>query len=159
MNEKRFTEPEGQDTGSSPPMQEAEVTNPAGGSPVGIGLEPNVAGALSYLIGALTGILFLVIDGKRAFVRFHAMQAITITIAMVILSVVLGVVSTVLAVVPILGWIVAILLSLGFSGAALVLWLYLMYRAWQGDEWEVPVAGAWARRLANQTVKTGGSHG
>lgn len=116
----------------------------------GAGLDPNLAGALSYLLGALTGILFLVIDGQRPFVRFHAMQAITVTIAAVILSVALGVATALLAVVPVLGWLIGLLLSLGFSAAALVLWLYLMYRAWQGDEWEVPIAGRYARQLAER---------
>lgn len=114
------------------------------------GLEPNVAGALSYLLGALTGVLFLVIDGQRPFVRFHAMQAIIVTVAAVVLSVALGIVGTVLAFIPILGWLVGFLLSIAFSGAALILWLYLMYRAWQGDEWEVPIAGRYARQLADQ---------
>jgi len=116
----------------------------------GTGLEANVAGALSYLLGALTGILFLVIDGQRPFVRFHAMQAIALTVAVVVLWVVLGVASAILAVIPIIGWLIGILLSLVLSLGSLVLWLYLMYRAWQGDEWEIPVVGAWARKLADQ---------
>lgn len=118
--------------------------------PAGTGLDTNVAGALSYILGALTGILFLVIDGHRPFVRFHAMQAITVTVGMIVLSIGLMVVSAILAVVPILGWLLGLLLSLGLSAGGLVLWLYLMYRAWQGDEWEVPVAGKWARQLADQ---------
>lgn len=118
--------------------------------PSGTGLDANVAGALSYILGVLTGILFLVIDGHRPFVRFHAMQAITVTVGMIVLSIVLMIVSAVLAVVPILGWLLGLLLSLGLSAGGLILWLYLMYRAWQGDEWEVPVVGKWARQLADQ---------
>lgn len=118
--------------------------------PAGTGLDTNVAGALSYILGALTGILFLVIDGHRPFVRFHAMQAITVTVGMVVLSIGLTVVGAVLAVIPILGWLIGLLLSLALSAGGLILWLYLMYRAWQGDEWEVPVAGKWARQLADQ---------
>lgn len=136
------------DEASTPPEPEHGPSTAAPGTAAS--LEPNVAGALSYLLGALTGVLFLVIDGQRPFVRFHAMQAITVTIAAVILSVALGVASALLAVVPVLGWLIGLLLSLAFSAAALVLWLYLMYRAWQGDEWEVPIAGRYARQLADQ---------
>jgi len=53
--------------------------------------------------------------------------------------------------VPIVGWLVGLLLSLGFSVAGFVLWIYLMYRAWQGDEWEVPVVGTYARRMAERS--------
>lgn len=127
-----------------------EPTTPPPAPGTGTGLEANVAGALSYLLGALTGVLFLVVDGQRPFVRFHAMQAIALTVAVIVLWVVLGVASAILAVIPIIGWLIGILLSLALSLGSLVLWLYLMYRAWQGDEWEIPVVGKWARQLADQ---------
>jgi len=123
---------------------------PPPAAPAGTGLEPNVAGALSYILGALTGILFLVLDGQRPFVRFHAVQSIVLTVALVVLWIVLGVLSMVLAVIPIIGWLVGILLSLGLSLGGLILWLYLMYRAWSGDEWEVPFVGKWARQVGGQ---------
>jgi uncharacterized membrane protein len=91
--------------------------------------------------------LFLVID-RRPFVRFHAMQSIAVTIAMVAIWMVLGILSLILGAVPIVGWLVGLLLSLGVSIGGFVLWIFLMYRAWQGDEWEAPVVGAWARRTA-----------
>ncbi|MFW6083590.1 MAG: DUF4870 domain-containing protein [Gemmatimonadota bacterium] len=148
MDEKQTTDEHTRETPrAEPAVPETTGQTPA---PAGTGLDTNVAGALSYILGALTGILFLVIDGQRPFVRFHAMQAITVTVGMVVLSIALMVVSAVLAVVPILGWLIGLLLSLGLSAGGLVLWLYLMYRAWQGDEWEVPVAGKWARKFADQ---------
>ena len=39
------------------------------------GLDPNLAAALAYLLGFLTGILFLVIEKDSKFVRFHALQS------------------------------------------------------------------------------------
>lgn len=148
MDEKQTTETEPRE--AAPPDPAVPETTGQTAPPAGTGLDANVAGALSYILGALTGILFLVIDGHRPYVRFHAMQAITVTVGMIVLSIALGIVSAVLAVVPILGWLIGLLLTLGLSAAGLVLWLYLMYRAWQGDEWEVPIAGKWARQLANQ---------
>jgi uncharacterized membrane protein len=135
---------------AAPPPAPPPPAAPPPAAPAGTGLEPNVAGALSYILGALTGILFLVIDGQRPFVRFHAMQSIVLTVAMVVLWIVLGVAGMVLAVVPILGWLIGILLSLGLSLGGLILWLYLMYRAWSGDEWEVPFVGGWARQIGGQ---------
>lgn len=142
--------PQDGSTQETAPQVETPVTEPAA-EPVaadGAGLDANMAGALAYLLGAITGILFLVID-KRPSVRFHAMQAITVTVGMIGLSIVLGIIAAVISFIPILGWLIGLLLSLGMWAASLVLWLYLMYRAWQGDEWEVPVAGSWARRLAS----------
>lgn len=133
-------------TQETAPQVETPVTEPAAAD--GAGLDANMAGALAYLLGAITGILFLVID-KRPSVRFHAMQAITVTVGMIGLSIVLGIIAAVISFIPILGWLIGLLLSLGMWAASLVLWLYLMYRAWQGDEWEVPVAGSWARRLTS----------
>jgi uncharacterized membrane protein len=94
------------------------------------GLEPNVAGLLCYLGGWITGIVFLVIEQKNKFVRFHALQSIvtfgTLTIA-----------SAMLTWIPLVG---------GFFGAvigilAFILWILLMVKAYQGERYKVPVAG------------------
>lgn len=136
---------------SAEPEPEPQVTGQSSTqSELGENLGKNVAGALSYLVGALTGVLFLVID-RRPFVRFHAMQSIVVTIAIIALSIAFGIFSLILGAVPIVGWLVGLLLSLGFSVAGFVLWIYLMYRAWQGDEWEVPVVGTYARRMAERS--------
>lgn len=126
------------------------VQRPAEPVARGSGLEPNVAGALAYFLGALTGILFLVIDKDRPFVRFHAMQSIVLTVAFVALSVVLFIVSVALGALPIIGWIVSFLLSIAIWIGGFVLWVYLMYRAYQGDEWELPVVGPQARKFSAQ---------
>ena len=39
------------------------------------GLDANVAAALSYLVGFVTGIIFLLVEKENRFVRFHAMQS------------------------------------------------------------------------------------
>ena len=110
-------------------------------------LAPNVAGALAYVLGIITGVIFLVIEKENRFVRFHAAQSIAVTIVLIVVSVGLSVLSTVLAFVPILGWIVALLLSVGLFFATFVLWVLLMWRAYQGREWDVPVAGGLARKI------------
>jgi uncharacterized membrane protein len=130
------------------PFEETSVTNPATTSSTSTGLAPNVAGALAYVLGPITGVLFLVLEKENRFVRFHAAQSITVGIALIALSIALSILSTVLAFIPVLGWIVAILLSLGLGLVSFVLWIMLMWRAWQGREWETPVAGSFARRIA-----------
>jgi len=123
------------------------VTNPAT-TASSTGMAPNVAAALAYVLGPITGVLFLVLEKESRFVRFHAAQSITVGVVLIALSVALSILSTVLAFIPVLGWIVAILLSLGLGLGSFMLWIMLMWRAWQGREWETPVAGSFARRIA-----------
>ncbi|MGQ9498541.1 MAG: hypothetical protein ACUVSP_09715, partial [Desulfotomaculales bacterium] len=55
-----------------PAADDARVGAPAATTS---GLQKNVAGLLSYVLGWLTGIIFFIIE-KDPFVRFHAMQSI-----------------------------------------------------------------------------------
>jgi uncharacterized membrane protein len=127
---------------------EASMTNPTHTPTTTAGsLAPNVAGALAYVLGIITGVIFLVIEKENRFVRFHAAQSIAVTIVLIVVSVGLSVLSTVLAFVPILGWIVALLLSVVLFFATFVLWVLLMWRAYQGREWDVPIAGGLARKI------------
>ncbi|MDX1577034.1 MAG: DUF4870 domain-containing protein [Gemmatimonadota bacterium] len=126
------------------PVQPTPEPGPA--VPAGSGIAPNMAGALAYFLGALSGVLFLVIDKDRSFVRFHAMQSIVLTVAWIAVWVVLSVLSAV----PFVGWLVGLLLSIAIGIGGFVLWIYLMYRAYSGDEWEVPVVGPYARRFASE---------
>jgi uncharacterized membrane protein len=129
-----------------------------GGS--GTGLDENVAGALSYLLGVLTGVLFFVVDKDRPFVRFHAAQSMVVFggffVAAIVLSIVGGIVSAIAFSGGVGGAIVGGLLSLvlllvwlvvGFG--SLVAWLYLMYKAYNGETPRVPIAAGIADKLAN----------
>ena len=93
------------------------------------GLDENVAGFLCYILGFITGIVFLVVEKKSGFVRFHAMQS---TITFLILFVVL----LVLGWIPILGTLIWIL--------SLILWLLLMIKALKGERYLLPVVGRMA---------------
>lgn len=100
----------------------------------GTGLKKETAGALAYVLGPITGIIFLVIE-KDPYVRFHAMQSIVVFVALFVLQVVLGLTIILAMLVPLVG-----LLSF-------VLWLICIYKAWQGVEWEVPFIGKFARQI------------
>ena len=101
----------------------------------GTGLQSNIAGALSYFLGPVTGILFLLIEKQNKFVRFHAMQSTLTFGGLFVLNIVLGFI-------PILGWIAGTLMSL----VSLVLWIFLMYKAFNNEEYELPVVGEIARK-------------
>ena len=117
----------------------------------GTGLDSNVAGALSYLLGPITGVLFYVMEPEDAFVRFHAAQSTVLFGGLFVASIVLSVALTALALVPVVGWIAAAVLGVGsliLSPVALVAWAFLMYKAYTGSEYEVPVVASYARRYA-----------
>ena len=123
------------------------------------GLTPNVAGALAYLAGAITGILFLVIDPFKAdrFVRFHAFQSIFFNLAWIgfwivwmILGVMLGAISHGLF------FIIQLPINLLITVGGFCLWAYLMYSAYQGKTFQLPVIGAMAAAQAGIAPATTG---
>ena len=97
----------------------------------GTGLPKNTAAALAYVLGWLTGIVFLIIE-KDSFVRFHAMQSVVTFGAL-----------TILTLLPVIGWVLSpLVIILGF-----ILWLLLIYKAYQGEEFKLPWLGDWAKKL------------
>jgi len=96
------------------------------------GLDENVAGLLCYLLGFITGILFLVVEKKSRFVKFHAMQSTITFLSLFVISVVLGWI-------PIIGLLVYPIWIL-----SLILWLVLMINALQGKRYSLPIVGKMA---------------
>jgi uncharacterized membrane protein len=103
------------------------------------GLSANVAGLLCYVLGWITGIIFIVLEKKSTFVRFHAWQSIMTFGVLTVAQLVVGWI-------PIVGWILSILIGI----LMFVLWLILIIQAGTGKMWKVPGAGDWAERQANQ---------
>ena len=116
-------------------------TTPGGGA-TATGLTQNMAGALAYLLGPITGIILLVVEKENRFVRFHAMQSTILSIGWIIISYGLRL----FLYVPLLGWIVGILTGLVLTLGGFILWVLLMWKAFQGEEWELPVVGEFARK-------------
>jgi uncharacterized membrane protein len=100
------------------------------------GLDSNVAAALAYGLGWITGIIFLVAEPNDRFVRFHALQSI---IAFGTLSAI----TILLQAIPILGMLIAVFLVIPLSA---ILWLLLMFKAYQGERFKLPIAGDMAEQ-------------
>ncbi len=99
------------------------------------GLTENVAGLLCYVLGWVSGFVFILIEQENKFVRFHAMQSIisfgTITI-----------IEGVLGWIPVIGTFFAWILSV----TSFILWVVLMVKAYQGTKYKLPWAGDLAER-------------
>ena len=90
----------------------------------------NLMAAASYLLGFITGVIFLLVEKQSKFVRFHAMQSTVLFGGIFVINIALGFI-------PILGWLAGLLLSL----AAFVLWIVCMWKAFQGEMYKAPIVG------------------
>lgn len=104
-------------------------------APQSTGLDQNIAGLLCYLCWFITGIIFILIEKENRFVRFHAMQSIAI-------SVVLFAISLILILIPIIGWLFGLLLM----PISVVLWVFMMYKAYKGEMYKLPIVGDFSEK-------------
>jgi uncharacterized membrane protein len=111
------------------------------------GLDENVAGLLCYILGWITGLIFFLID-KRPFVRFHAAQSIGMSVALFAIYLIIGVLFTMLH-----------FMSMGFLALAIypllallvfVLWIFMMYKAYQHEKFMLPIIGPIAANMAGK---------
>jgi uncharacterized membrane protein len=115
------------------------------------GLSANTAGALAYLAGIITGIIFLVIDPYKSdrFVRFHAFQSLFFNVAWIGLWIAWTIIGLVLgAVTKGLFFILQVPIDLLLMVGGFALWAFLMYSAYQGKMTKLPVIGAFAAKQA-----------
>ena len=90
------------------------------------GLEENVAGFFCYLLGFVSGIVFLVVEKESSFVKFHARQSTVTFLILLVISLIFGWI-------PVIGFLVLI--------SILILWLFLMVKALQGERYMLPIVG------------------
>ena len=114
------------------------------------GLAPNMAGALAYFT-FIPAIVFLVVDPFKndKFVRFHSFQSIfysvlfiAFSIAWLILSIIMGLISM-----GFLGGIM-FLLHLLIDLAFFCGWLFLVYKAYSNEAFQAPIIGPLAAKQA-----------
>ncbi len=101
------------------------------------GLSDSAAGAIAY-ITIIPAIIFLVLEpyNRRPFVRFHAFQSLA-----------LGVIwfaTSLLTVIPVLGWIVEMVLFV----VLFVAWIMCIIKASQGIRYKLPIIGDMVENMA-----------
>ena len=122
----------------------AAAVFPAPGQPGAKSMDTNVVGALTYLAGFITGILFLVLNPYKSnsFVRFHAFQSIFFNVAWVAFWIVWMIVSGILTHITAgLFAFIALPLMLIFTVGGFGLWLFLMFQAYQQKLFKLPIVG------------------
>ena len=136
----------GQDIGSANFCSKCGASQGAAAVPVATpiaasteGLAENVAGLLCYVLGWVTGLIFLLID-KRPWVKFHAAQSIAVFGGLTVIRIGLLFMS------HFLGWAIFGLIGL----LSLVLWIFLMVKAYQHETVRIPIAADIADSLAGK---------
>ncbi len=103
-----------------------------------LGIDENIESLLCYVLGWVTGIVFLLLEKGNLFVRFHAMQSLVVFLALFVISLIIGLI-------PIIGLLSPIIFLL-----SIILWILLMFKAFQGERYKLPWAGEFAE---NQVFK------
>lgn len=91
----------------------------------------NLMGAAAYLLGFITGIVFLLVEKEDKFVRFHAMQSTIVFGALFILGLV-----------PVVGLVLGVVIA----PVSFILWLVLMWKAYSGEMFKLPIIGDFAEK-------------
>ena len=117
---------------------------PATPAAAGTAMSSNVAGLLTYILGFITGIIFLVIEPYKndKFVRFHAFQSIFFNVALIVFWIAYTIVASILGFVSlgILAFVMGLLGLLIFL-AILAYWIFLMYKAYNNELYKIPFIG------------------
>jgi uncharacterized membrane protein len=125
-------------------MGSAPTPTPQGGS----GMQNNMAGALCYIFGWITGVIFLLIDPYKndKFVRFHAFQSIFFNLSLIVVYIAFMFLGFILAMIHLGLLLVPIWFVLGVGIFAL--WLFLMFKAYNNQKFKLPIIGDLAEKQA-----------
>jgi uncharacterized membrane protein len=126
------------------PTVPAGPTGPSGpGGPTNVGLAPNVAAALCYVplccLNIIWAVYVVAVEKQSRFLRFHAFQSLLWAGAMIVAGLVVAIVSAVSATLGML--LNVLLLIIGVGGS-----LFLAFKAYSNEEFELPQLGALARQ-------------
>jgi uncharacterized membrane protein len=115
---------------SSPPPQ---------GQKSSLGLDANLAGMLAYAgFFIFSGVILLLLEKRSRTVRFHAAQSVLVAISLTLVYAFLGVIPGL--------WLLGPVVWLG----SVVLWLFLMFKAYRGEQHRLPVIGDLAWQYASR---------
>jgi uncharacterized membrane protein len=116
-----------------------------------VGIFPeNIAAAVAY-ITFIPAIVFLFLPpyNTNRFLRFHSLQCLLLWAAAAIIGIGFKAISFVLLIIPVLGNLLVVLMSMVLGLAVLVVWLVLIVKALQGEAFKLPLLGEFAEQLAS----------
>ncbi len=114
-------------------------------------MQENLASALCYLLGLITGVLFLVLEpyNRNPRIRFHAFQSIFLNIALVVVAIGLSILGAVMGtIIPIIGHLMTAMVGMVIWIGSIVLWLVLLIKTYNGGKIVLPIIGPLAQKQA-----------
>jgi len=110
------------------------------------GLDENLAAALSYVFAFFSGIAVLIMERENKFVRFHALQSTLWFLFLMIINWVLKFITDVRFIGRVLGIVINPALAV-IGVVAFISWVFLMYKAFKGETYKLPIIGdvVWAQ--------------
>ena len=123
-------------------------TSAVGKNKTSMGLDENVAGALCYVLGFITGIIFLVMEKDSKFVKFHAIQSIIVSLALWVFNMVIT--SILIAAFSYSMWGIVGMVSSLISLAFLIIWIMMILKAYQGEKFKLPIVGDIAEKQSEK---------
>lgn len=127
-------------------MAAAEPADVSG--PTSTGVDPRLSALLCYTAWWVSGLIFLFIEQRNRTVRFHAAQSLVLFGGLSVIIGALSVASVGMLIVSSGAFQAARVLVYLVWIASVVLWLVLMYRAYNGVTWRVPIASRLAAKIA-----------
>ena len=115
-----------------------------------VGIFPErIAGALAY-VTFLPAIVFLAARpyGSNLFVRFHSLQCLLYSAAVLLLAALLRIAALVVGMLPVVGPLIVVLMYVLAAMGAVVLWGVLAAKALQGEKFRLPLLGDVAEKYA-----------
>jgi uncharacterized membrane protein len=116
--------------------------------PTSTGVDPRLSSLLCYAAWWVSGLIFLFIEQQHRTVRFHAAQSLVLFGGLSIIIAVLSVTSVAMLMVSSGAFQLTRMLVYLVWLVAVLIWLLLMYRTYNGETWRVPLAADLAARLA-----------
>jgi uncharacterized membrane protein len=108
-----------------------------------IGIDPNTAALLCYLFLLIGGVVFYILEKKNQFLRFAAMQSILLGSTIIGLLVIIR---TFQFLAPSIFDVLTLLLAI----VSVATWGILMYKAFNNQEWELPIIGKIAKDVISK---------
>lgn len=131
--------------GASPTASAAPdwaATPPPPSAPAAPVANDNVLGAVAY-VTVIPAIIFLLLEpyNKNRFVRFHSLQCLLLAGALIVINTVNIILGLILGSVPIVGWLLSMGLYFAIMLGGLGAWLIAVIKAYNGEEFRLPVIG------------------
>jgi len=111
-----------------------------------LGIDENLEALLTYVLGWITGLIFLLLEKESRFVKFHALQSLITFLGLHIVTIFIGMFPFIgWGLFRFIGWAISSILAL----IALILWIVCMIKAYQGEWFKLPIVG----EIAEKNIK------